>query len=614
MPLHRRLWPLSFAEMQIDDPFWSSRLKLLSEATLPQQYDQIANQTGRLRNFKRAAAGEMGGHEGRYYDDSDVYKWLEACAYALRFNPNSKLAAMADEVIQAVEACQMADGYINTYFQLMHPDKRFLNLSYLHEMYCMGHLMEAGVAWNEALGDRRLLDVSIKVANLLWEIFGPGKRNGYCGHQEVELALFRLAEHVRDDRYAELGKLFIERRGHKPTPFDDELQSDDVMALSPWANRYLNLRGDYFQDHAPIREHRIVVGHAVRAMYFYTGAVQFAGDDAELETALRSVWQNMVGKRMYVTGGIGSTASNEGFTNDYDLPNYNSYAETCASVGLALWGRQMLEHTGESDFADVAERAIFNGALPGISASGDAYFYANPLESRADHARVPWFDCACCPPNIARLIGSIGKLAYSAAEGLFAVHFPIAGRFGVFSVQSNYPQSSAFSLRYEGKGGTMELRIRIPDWCDDATIELKGTDDAAEYDNGYAVFRRTWKTGDTVEVDWNQEPRWVESHPMVFENAGKAALMVGPLVYCLESAGVDQAPQHFIADEAAELIYNSSGMAVAVPGFQLESGASDELYRSFGEAEYDEREAIFTPYFGWGNAGKAFMSVWVRMG
>lgn len=623
MPLTRCYSPLPLADIELDDPFWSPRLRKLAEVTLPQQFDQIKNQTGRLRNFERAAAGEQGGHEGRYYDDSDVYKWLEACAYALKFHADPNLKKMADEAIRAVVACQRPDGYLNTFFQLNHPDKRFLNLSYLHEMYCLGHLFEAGVAWDEALGDRRLLDVSIKAANLLWETFGPGKREGYCGHQEVELALIRLSEHVGEPRYRELAKLMVERRGHKPTIFDAELQDDTAMALSPWATRYLNLRGEYFQDHAPIREHRIVVGHAVRAMYFYTAAVQLAEGDEALETALRSVWTNMTQKRMYLTGGIGSTAQNEGFTQDYDLPNFNSYAETCAAVGLALWGLKMGEMSGESDFLDVAERAIFNGALAGINLGQDLYFYANPLESRGNHQRVPWFDCACCPPNIARLIGSIARFAVGAGPSGTYVHLPISGTYthrnGLsVAIQANYPHESAFEIKISGAPkGNAVLRIRIPEWCDEATFDLVGDESyEADFEAGYAVFDREWKVGETLKVDWNAEPKWVQSHPGVVENLGRVALTFGPLVMCLERT--EGSAQQFLADVEPEYVAAFDAKllggvpTVVVEGYDQVWDEAQPLYDSAQDVEGDEAQATFIPYYAWGNRGPSSMLVWVR--
>lgn len=611
--------PIPLSKIKLNDPFWTPWHRKLSEVTLLKQFEQISEHTGRLRNFERVAKGESGGHEGRYYDDSDVYKWVEACGYALLFHPHEPLTKALDRVISAICSAQEPDGYINTFFQLNHPDKKFLNLSFLHEMYCMGHLFEAGVALDECLSDRRLLDVSIKCADLLVETFGEGKREGYCGHQEVELALIRLGDHVNDSRYRNLARLMIERRGHRPTIFEKERENPEVMELSPWAGRYLNLKGEYFQDHAPIREHRIVVGHAVRAMYFYSAAAQLDLNDSGLNTALRSVWDNMVNKRMYITGGIGSTADNEGFTHDYELPNHKSYAETCAAVGLAMWGRTMLEHTGDSEFADVLERAIFNGSLAGISADGAQYFYANPLESRFDHARVPWFDCACCPPNIARLIGSIAKFAVSEGEDSLWIHFPIAGTFSTnvngvpitLTIDSNYPSISQFKLKISvAKPVDFSLCIRMPQWCDDAELTSGDETHEANYENGYFKIDQQWSGEQEFEVDWNAEPKWIQSHPSLFENLGTVALQIGPLTYCLESLDSQKPAQWFWVDPEAEVEF-ADGRASCL-GYWLKPESEPQLYESASDYPLVEGEAEFIPYYSWANRGKSSMLVWVK--
>lgn len=616
--------PIPFANVTIDDAFWAPWFARLATVTLPAQYDQIAVHTGRLMNFQRVAAGERGGHQGRYYDDSDVYKWCEACAYALAHHNSELLVKQLDTVIQAIASSQDDDGYLVTFFQLMHPDLKFRNLSYMHEMYCLGHLMEAGVALAECLNDTRLLICSIKAADLLVSRFGESGTVGYCGHSEIELALLRLSKHVGKPEYAKLACRMMTLRGQKPTLFERELEDAEAMELSPWAKHYLNLRGEYFQDHAPLVEHSEIVGHAVRGMYLYTAAVSMV-DDPDWERMQRNLWRNLVDKRLYVTGGTGSSSKNEGFTRDYDLPNLDSYAETCAAIALIGWGRELVQHFGESDYLDVAEIALFNAALAGISTSGDHYFYANPLESRMNHSRVPWFDCACCPPNIARLIGSVHRLAISQSPQANQVwiHFPIQGTYSLpngltIRIESRYPASGQFKVTVTGvEAAKLDLRIRIPGWVDEMGAEIDNVDFEADFEKGYAVFDRTWQPGETLSVDWEMEPRWLESHPLVFDNLGCSALAIGPLVYCLESLEASKPAQLFVAltDEPVAVDENPSPGAwptAQVSGVRVLPSDLAMLYDVSQETEIENEEATFVPYALWSNQGPSTMRVWVR--
>ncbi len=626
-----RIQPIPISNFHVEDDFWSPRLKLLSEVTLPQQYDQIANQTPRLENFRKAARRESGGFQGRYYDDSDTHKWLEACAYALAHNPSPKLQAKCDEVISLVIDAQEPDGYLNTFFQLNHPHLKFRNLSMMHEMYCMGHFLEAAVAWSEALNDNRLLDAARKTVSLLISEFLESDHIGFCGHEEIEHALLRFSNHTGDEKAKELAIKMTNSRGQTPSPFEAEWNDAEAIALSPWAQRMLGTgarySGEYVQDHLPIREHNIVVGHAVRAMYLYMAAAQIAENDAELKNALQAVWHNMTQRRMYITGGIGSTATNEGFTNDYDLPNYNSYAETCASVGLAMWGRQMAHLFDEADFADAMERAIFNGALSGISFCGSRYFYANPLESRTDHSRVPWFECACCPPNIARMIGSISQYALAVADGELTVYFPIGGSGSFestgnpvgFTIKTEHPHESksliSFDLKFAAK---FRVRIRYPDWSDSVTCTLAGNQVESEFENGFIVLDRTWDPGDVLEIELEMEPMWMRTNPNVLANVGKVALTKGPLVFCLESEiGTLPATLFFASTEVDVHFSPDPGLpygiqSARVSGAYLVPDTEDPLYDTSKELMFLDKEATFIPYFAWSNRGPSRMAVWVN--
>jgi uncharacterized protein len=622
---------LSLGQIRLTDPFWSHWQRVLVESTLPAQFDQIVA-TGRLENFLRAGRGERGGHQGRFYNDSDVYKWVEACAYALAVCPDAELRRRMEEVIGAIVGAQEEDGYLNTFFQLEHPHLKYRNLNTMHELYCGGHLIEAGVAVYENLGDRRLLDAALAYADHVAGIFGPDARRGYCGHQEIELALLRLSRVAGQTKYSDLARWMVEERGRAPSVFEAEFDDEEAMALSPQAYGYLRkegrYRGEYAQDHAPIREHREIVGHAVRAMYFYMAATELADgqDDRELEEALFAIWNNLTGRRMYVTGGIGPSAHNEGFTGDYDLPNLSAYAETCASCGLIFWGHRLLQLTANSDFADVVERALYNGALSGVSYDGGRFFYTNPLESRGGHERTAWFDCACCPPNLARLLGSLPQYVVGVWDDAFFVHIPAGfeadATFGDVPVkirlEGNYPWSGKMTLSVEpARPVEFALYLRIPDWADEIELEIEGDEEPAEYEAGYAVFRRTWRAGDRLRIEFDMQPRWVEAHPKVRENLGRVALTRGPLVYAAEAHDVGFAPQLLTVDaeapvEVRERKKPGPHVALEVEAVAEEETFAEGLYAPIGTAERGEQSALFLPYYLWNNRGPTDMQVWVR--
>ncbi|MFI5387538.1 MAG: glycoside hydrolase family 127 protein, partial [Fimbriimonadales bacterium] len=394
-------------------------------------------------------------------------------------------------------------------------------------------------------------------------------------------------------------------------------------------------RGDYAQDHAPIREHTEIVGHAVRAMYLYIGATDFAQDDPKLLSALERIWQNLTQKRMYVTGGIGPSASNEGFTSDYDLPNFTAYAETCAACGLVFWGQRLLETTGNSEYADIVERALYNGVLSGISLSGDRFFYTNPLESRGNHERVPWFDCACCPPNIARLLGSLGWYVASVSQAstpndpmpnAFWIHIPagfeatatIKGVKVRIECESDYPWSGNFKVKVNPETPVeFELRLRIPEWADDVDTDLPGLDKQSEWQQGYAVFAKRWEKGDTLTVDLGIQPKWNECNPKVRDNLGRVALSRGPLVYCAEEHDLGFAPQLFVAATETPVVEREEALlggvtTLTVEGFADSEDFIDGLYSSEGTLAIAESGAKFVPYFAWCNRGANHMQVWVR--
>lgn len=638
--------PVSPKNVRITDPFWSYWQNLLMEVTLPHEYKML-EETPRLQNFRNVIAGE-GKQVGRYFDDSDVYKWIEACAWALLACPDHSNAGqvrqLMDQTVDLVIAAQEPSGYINTFFQLNHPTRKWSNLHAMHEMYCAGHLIEAAVVHHNATGDRKFLDCGIRLADHIYDLFGPGKRVGYCGHQEIELALVALSQSTGDRKYRELAKHMIDQRGTEPRIFAQEIADKEVTAISPWSERMWftdgKYTGEYTQDHAPIREHKVVVGHAVRAMYFYAAATEVCDELAPgIEEALNRCWSNLVGKRMYITGGIGPAHENEGFTRDFDLPNLTAYAETCAAIGLVMWGRRMLERTGHSEYADVIERALYNGILSGISLSGDKFFYDNPLESRGTHERVPWFSCACCPPNVARLFGSLSQYVLGVGDHDVWLHLPVGleasfkvgGSSVSLSVSGEYPARGGLKVRVGCAAPVaFALRIRIPDWCDDLAAEMD-SDEEGVYEDGYVVFDRTWKDGDTVTLDFEMPATWMASNPAILDNLGHVALVRGPILYALEEADFGMPPQRFIADVEADIVESEPPRPLkrgegaggegsrtlpnlTVPGWAEASDFPDAPYAPEAEAVADEVSATFVPYFTWANRGPGHMAVWVRRG
>lgn len=622
-------------DLEVTDPFWSNWSRTLVDRALPHQFEKLMT-TGRIANFRRVLGELEGDFEGFRFNDSDVYKWLEATAFALAQHPSQVLRDMYEQAVAIVERTQLPDGYINTFFQNGRIEKRLLNLNAMHEMYCLGHLIEASVAAKECLDDDRLYQIGVRAADFLVGTFGPTKRLGYCGHEEIELALYKLAKVSGEQKYADLATWMIEKRGHHPSIFEQELNDPAVRDMSPLAANMLVTRpttkevyvGEYAQDHAPIREHRAVVGHAIRAMYLYIAAAEMADgrEDEGLETALIRCWDSLVKRRMYLTGGIGPSGHNEGFTKDFDLPNLTAYAETCAAIGLVFWGHAMLEQTGDGDYADVVERALYNGALSGISLDGDAYFYDNPLESRGEHSRKDWFSCACCPPNIARLIASVGRYAIGVADRDVYVHMPIGmnakieieGVKGEISITGNYPWSGKFKIepKFDRKV-SLALRVRIPEWAEEVSTTLDGADEEATYDGGYAVFERTWSPGEKLIVEFEMEPVWVESNPMVRDNLGRVALTRGPLVYCAEAKDVGFAPQLYSVDVDAPTEIgphpNFPDMfAIETSGMCEEEAFVDQLFAPVGMIDYRDATATFLPYFAWNNRGANAMQVWVR--
>ena len=583
---------VDFSHVKIADVFWSPRLENHATKTLAVCIDQIENKTGRIRNFGNAAKGE-GKHSGIFFDDSDVYKALEGIAYTLINHPDPELEKKADEWIDKFAAAQQQDGYINTYYTLTGLDKRWRNMD-KHEMYCAGHMIEAAVAYWQATGKRKLLDVSIQMANHMMDIFGPDKRHWVPGHEEIELALVKLYHVTKDERYLDFSYWLLEERGQGHGSKGDE---------GIW-------NPQYYQDDKPVREMSKISGHAVRSMYLFCGVADVAAlkeDSGYIET-LHRLWDDVVLRNMYITGGIGSSRHNEGFTEDYDLPNYDAYCETCASVGMVFWNSRMNMFTGDSKYIDVLERSLYNGALAGVSLAGDRFFYVNPLASKGNHHRKEWYGCACCPSQISRFLPSIGNYVYGTSANAIWVNlyigntadFPVGQDTINLKMETEYPWDGKVSLTVAHVSSPLnkEIRFRIPDWCKHYSIDVNGKYlHKSELEKGYAVLDQIWKTGDRITLDFYMPVEMIEADPNVKENTGKRAVQRGPLVYCIEQA---DNPDDF------ENITLTSDTRFA---YVISPDMYDEVITI--HANTGTRNVFLVPYYVWDNRESGEMKVWI---
>ena len=580
---------IDFSHVKINDNFWSPRLSKHVSATLPVCIDQIENQTGRIRNFENAAKGE-GEHSGIFFDDSDVYKALEGMAYSLINNPDPELEKKADEWIDKFAAAQQPDGYINTFYTLTGLDKRWTNMD-KHEMYCAGHMIEAGVAYYQATGKRKLLDVCIRMTDHMMSQFGPGKRHWVPGHEEIELALVKLYQTTQEQKYLDFAYWLLEERGHGHGTMGDEGKWDPV----------------YYQDIVPVRRLTDISGHAVRCMYLYCGMADVAAlkNDTGYIAAMDRLWDDVVHRNMYITGGIGSSHDNEGFTEDYDLPNLDAYCETCASVGMVLWNQRMNQLTGDSKYIDILERSLYNGALAGISLGGDRFFYVNPLESKGDHHRQEWYGCACCPSQLSRFLPSIGNYIYASSDDALWVNLYIGNtgqiRIGetdiLLTQETDYPWDGSVKLTIStSQPLEKEIRLRIPNWCKTYDLSINGKRINVSEEKGYAVIK-DWKSQDVIALDMDMPVEIVAADPHVKENFGKRAIQRGPLVYCMEE--IDN-PVYFDQIQLS-------------PSTTFQTAFASDILNGIKTIKTNGRaqSATFIPYYAWDNRKAGKMRVWI---
>ncbi|MHC4249987.1 MAG: glycoside hydrolase family 127 protein [Planctomycetota bacterium] len=622
--VRRRLRSLPLGDVRFDDCFWAPRIETNRAATLPAEERQL-RETARLKTLKLGwKTGDP--DKPHIFWDSDIYKWIEAAAYDIERAPGSAAGQSVESVADDIVLMQQPDGYLNSYFTIVEPDKRWTNLRDRHELYCAGHFFEGAVAHFDATGSAKLLDVACRFADHIASEFGPedGKRRGYPGHEEIELALVKLARASGEGKYLDLAKYFIDERGSRPHYYDTEAKArgENVPPNKDYA---------YWQAQAPVREQKTVEGHSVRAGYLFAGAADVAAEtgDAGLLESITQVWENTTTRRMYVTGGVGSASHGERFTTDYDLPNLTAYAETCAAISLVFWAKRMLEIEADSKYTDVMERALYNGIMSGVSLDGTRFFYENPLESRGTHHRQDWFGCACCPPNIARLVASMGHYAYSVGDGEAFVHlyaqgsaaFEMAGTRVSLDVKTEYPWKEKVLVTVSpDEPAEFALALRLPGWCRKPVAKLNGKAvSVKKAEKGYLRIARKWKKGDKVALTFPMPIERIEARPEVGMDAGRVALQRGPVVYCIEEVDNGKSLNGICLPRASKLKATFDpdllgGVTVITGGAKRRDDSkwkAGELYKP-GPSKLEAAKIKAVPYCVWDNRDAGEMLVWVR--
>ncbi|MBO3802198.1 MAG: glycoside hydrolase family 127 protein [Thermoproteota archaeon] len=607
---YSKLKPVAISSVKLQDNFWKPRIKILKEVTLPTQYEQL-EKTGHIFNFQRASGKVKGEFQGFFFNDSDLYKWIEAVSYYLAQEYDERLNSLLERVIGEIESAQDEDGYLNTYFVFEKKNQRWENLRDMHELYCAGHLIQAAIAHYRATKSSRLLKVALKLADHIDNVFGPNKKYGAPGHPEIEMALVELFRLTRDKKYLRLSEFFIDQRGHGLI-----------------GGRELHI------DHKPFRELDEIVGHAVRSVYLNCGAADIymeTGEEALLK-ALERLWENMTEKKMYITGGIGSRYEGESFGENYELPNEEAYCETCASIANIMWNWRMLLITGDAKFSDLIELTLYNAALAGISLDGKHYFYVNPLESRKKHERKEWYDCACCPPNIARLLASLPGYFYSTSEEGIWVHLYAKSEAKIelenltvnIIQETNYPWEGEVLIRVEpNEESTFSIFLRVPGWSKLATIKV-GDEEKLVHETGkYIEIRRKWKQGDEIRINFHVEVEKIFSNENVKNNLCKVAIKRGPIIYCIES--VDNPNLNiFNLSLPLDSELKTRWTANLLNGINIIEGEAlyseldntkEKLYTSSYELTKSLSKVRFTaiPYYAWANRGKSDMLVWIKI-
>ena len=637
--------PVGMQESHITGKFWTDYLELIRTSVIPYQWDALndripdAKPSHCMRNFRIASGRELGTHGGYPFQDSDVAKWIEAAAYTLMRHPDPKLMGTVDSAIDEIVAIQQPDGYLNSYYTIKGLSKRFTNVKDHHELYCLGHFIEAAVAYFEATGKDKLLKAIIEYVDLADRTFGSEsyKLPGYPGHEEIELALVKLYSITDNPRHLALAKYFIDQRGQSPNYFDEETRKHKNP--DHWSDGIF--KNNYYQAQIPVREQPVAAGHAVRAVYLYTGMAEVAKktNDPTLISACRRLWKDLTQKQMYITGAIGQSDYGEALTYGYDLPNDTLYGETCASIGLIFFAQSMLKIAPRGEYADVVERALYNGVLSGMSQDGTHYFYTNPLEMIPEASkknplclhiqgtRQKWFSCACCPTNIARLLASISGYLYTKQKDILYIHQYIEGNVetdlcsgkAALYVKTDYPWDGMIHVSVmEAPDAESTIALRIPGWCQMFKLQLNGNDQFCSAVNGYVYVKNKFRQGDRIELQLFMPVTLVEANPLVRKDICKLAVTRGPIVYCLEEAdnGKNLHQIRINSDQSFTSHYDANFLGGAViiksDGRTTESWDTQGLYRPLTGRGIRLIPLTWIPYYLWANREPGEMIVWVN--
>jgi DUF1680 family protein len=626
---------LSNGAVQFTGGFWAERQTVNHKVSLKHAYKML-NEAGNLHNLKLAAGQANGKYRGMNFSDETVYKWLEAMAWELGRAADRELQALADEVISLVASVQQPDGYINSYYQFVEPERKWTDFDFGHELYCAGHMIQAGIAFKRAINDDRMLTLARRFADHIDTVFGPGKKEEACGHPQVEMALVELSRCTDDKRYLHLAQFFINQRGKN--------KMHGIGASG----------SEYHQDQVAVRKAEEVIGHAVRQMYLAAGIADLymeSGEKSLLDTS-RRLWNNMTAGKMYITGGVGSRYDGESFGESYELPTDQCYCETCAAIGNLFWNWRMLLISGESRHADLIERLMYNAILSSPSLSGDGFFYVNPLMSRDGHyvrfssnppsgehkvtGRPQWHSVACCPPNVMRLRASLSNY-FSTTDGNgvqihqytnMQISVPLDGQDNslVLDVQTEYPRNGAGKILItKSADRSWKLALRVPGWCQKFVVKVNGRAVKQNLDKGYITIKRIWKAGEVLTFDFSMSPFLVEADPRVDAVRGCLAIQRGPIVYCLEEhdqgKGINLLDVEI--DPSSKLIERWQAdllggvVTVQVNGYQRSRSdwSGNELYRPVvsGRKGKSARKIKLkaVPYYAWGNRGLKSMRVWI---
>ena len=645
-------------EIAITDAFWNRYIQLIREEMIPFQWNvlndvedividkerddaSIPNEKSHvLENFKIAAGIKEGHHYGWLFQDSDLYKWLEAVANSLSIEADDNLKKIADEVIDLLENAQDEDGYLSTYYQIDAPNLKFRRLFESHELYCAGHLIEAAIAYYQATGEDKLLGIACRFADCIDENFGPeeGKIHGADGHQEIELALVKLYETTKNKRYLELSEYLLLIRGQDPDFYTRQLEENNEKNLSSGPIGPINLK--YHQAYKPVIEQATAEGHAVRLVYMAAAMadVAYHTNNEKMFQACKKIWKNIIEKRMFVTGGIGSTVHGEAFTFDYHLPNDTMYCETCASIGLVYFAYNMLKIETDASYSNIMERCLYNTVISGMALDGKHFFYVNPLEvdplaskldpekSHVKPTRPSWFGCACCPPNIARTLTSIGKYVYTEKKDAILLNLfmsnksmlEINGHSVVIEQIADYLENGEVKIAITNKDNQdFEIGIRIPDWTNKWSIKVSGQVIQPVISNNYA-FISCANNLEEIDLQFDMPILQLAANPLVKSDRGKVAIQRGPFVYCLEEEDNGK-NLHLIQvkEKMSVKIMNDRYLgeiqAIESEGQQVsvESKWKGQLYLPYEKENVQPKKVTFIPYYSWGNRSLGEMAVWI---